>query len=75
METRAAPVKLLRFADLRDAGIVTSWPQLRRLQEKHGFPAGFKISEHSRVWDLAEIEAFLESRREASAGARQREAA
>ena len=59
-------IQLLRFADLKAAQVVTSWPQLKRLVENQGFPAGYLLSPAVRVWDAAEVEAWLETRREAS---------
>jgi len=35
-------IRLLRFRDLQERGIVKSWPQLKRLTEKYGFPKGRK---------------------------------
>jgi hypothetical protein len=35
---------LWRFADLKQHGVVNSWPQLKRLQELHGFPPGRMLS-------------------------------
>lgn len=55
--------KLLRFADLRAANIVTNWPQLRRLQERAGFPKGFLLSPAVRVWDEGEVEVWVDGRR------------
>lgn len=60
-------IKLLRFADLKRANIVTSWPQLKRLVDKRGFPPGFMLSDAVRVWDEPEILAWVEQRRQASA--------
>lgn len=59
-------IQLLRFSDLKEAQVVTSWPQLKRLVTKHGFPAGFNLSPAVRVWDAAEIKAWLDGRRDAS---------
>ena len=56
-------MNLLRFADLRSRGIVKNWPQLKRLQDQLGFPRGFMLSGNTRVWDLAEVEAWLDQRR------------
>ncbi|MEY4241641.1 MAG: hypothetical protein RJA14_1337 [Pseudomonadota bacterium] len=55
--------KLLRFADLKAANIVTNWPQLRRLIDGAGFPAGFLLTPACRVWDQEEIEAWVDARR------------
>lgn len=59
-------IKLLRFADLKAANVVTSWPQLKRLVEQRGFPAGFHLSPAVRVWDAAEVQAWLDRRRTAA---------
>jgi predicted DNA-binding transcriptional regulator AlpA len=61
--------RLLRFAELRARGIVSSWPQLRRLIDNHDFPAGFLLSAQVRVWDEATIDAWLAVRRAAAAKA------
>jgi predicted DNA-binding transcriptional regulator AlpA len=56
------PIKLLRFADLRAMGFVRNWPQLDRMQERHGFPVGRLISSNCRVWTEEEVEKWLEHR-------------
>jgi predicted DNA-binding transcriptional regulator AlpA len=66
--------RLLRFADLKSRGIVSSWPQLARLQHNYNFPPGFLISPQVRVWDESEIEAWLTGRRAAGAAAKTRAA-
>ena len=48
---------VLRFADLKERGIVNSWPQLKRLQQLHGFPLGRMLSPNIRVWTKEEIDA------------------
>ena len=53
---------LLRFADLIERGIVNSWPQLKRLQQLHGFPLGKMLSPNVRAWTEAEIDAWIQSR-------------
>ena len=55
-------IRLLRFRDLKESGIVASWPQLKRLQEGQGFPPGRMLSPNVRVWSQAEIDAWLASR-------------
>jgi predicted DNA-binding transcriptional regulator AlpA len=57
--------RILRFADLAEAGIVRNWPQLRRLIDNHGFPSGYHIAS-SRVWDDCAVDAWLEQRRQAA---------
>jgi len=53
---------LYRFRDLKAANIVDSRTQLRRLQERFGFPAGRLISPNTRAWTGAEIEDWYASR-------------
>jgi hypothetical protein len=55
-------IKLLRFADLRERGVVDSWAQLRRLIDHCGFPQGRMLSPNQRTWDEAEIAAWYASR-------------
>ena len=68
------PKSLLRFADLKAAQVVTSWPQLRRMVDSGGFPPGYLLSPGRRVWDAPEVAAWIQTRREA-ASYRQAEAA
>jgi hypothetical protein len=42
-------IKWLRFSDLKSRGIAASWPQLRRLIKKYGFPPGRMLSPNIRV--------------------------
>ena len=55
-------IKLLRFADLRERGVVDSWAQLRRLMDHYGFPQGRMLSPNQRTWDEAEIDAWYAAR-------------
>jgi Prophage CP4-57 regulatory protein (AlpA) len=55
-------MKFLRFADLRDRGIVNSWPMLRRRIERDGFPPGRMLGPNTRAWSEQEIERWLASR-------------
>jgi hypothetical protein len=57
------PEKLLRFSDLKARGIVGNWVQLKRMVERLGFPAGYRVGAQTRAWPEAEIAAWLESRR------------
>jgi hypothetical protein len=66
-----APVKVLRFADLKAAQIVTNWPQLRRLVDNYNFPPGYLLTPGCRVWDTPVVEQWLQSRRDASGGGRE----
>ena len=42
--------KFLRFADLKSIGIANSWAQLKKLQDRHGFPAGRLLSPEVNQW-------------------------
>jgi hypothetical protein len=55
-------MKFLRFADLRDRGIINSWPMLRRRIERDGFPAGRMLGPNTRAWSEEEVERWLASR-------------
>jgi predicted DNA-binding transcriptional regulator AlpA len=55
-------IRLLRFRDLQDRGIVNSWPMLRRRIEGDGFPPGRMLGPNTRAWSEAEIDAWLKSR-------------
>jgi Prophage CP4-57 regulatory protein (AlpA) len=53
---------LLRFGDLVSRGVVSSWPQLKRLQQLHGFPLGRMLSPNTRAWTEAEIDEWISTR-------------
>ena len=53
---------LVRFRDLRAAGIIDNWPSLYSLIENYGFPEGTLISANIKAWDLDEIHRWLNSR-------------
>ena len=53
----------LRFSDLQARNIVKSWPQLKNLIEKYGFPRGRMLSPNVRAWsEEEEVEPWLKSR-------------
>ena len=54
--------KFLRFRDLKERGIVSSWTQLIRLINLHGFPVGRYFGVNSRVWTEDEVNAWISSR-------------
>jgi predicted DNA-binding transcriptional regulator AlpA len=54
--------RLLRFAVLKELGIVGNWPALTRLIKFHDFPVGIKIGENTRAWREIDIEHWLCSR-------------
>ena len=51
----------IRFKELKARNVVGSWPQLRDLQERSGFPLGRLIGA-VRCWTETEIAEWLESR-------------
>jgi len=53
---------LLRFRDLKERGVVTSWPQLKSLIENYGFPPGRLTSPQIRTWTEDEIVDWYMSR-------------
>jgi predicted DNA-binding transcriptional regulator AlpA len=55
-------LELLRFKDLRRLGVVSSWPQLKYMQEKYGFPSGFLLGANTRAWRVADVESWLAER-------------
>jgi predicted DNA-binding transcriptional regulator AlpA len=55
-------MKFLRFAELRERGIVNSRPMLRRRIERNGFPPGRWLGPNTRAWSEAEIDAWIKSR-------------
>ena len=54
---------LLRFSDLKARGIVRNRTTLGRWVQKLNFPPGMKMGIRTRVWDEAEIEAWIAERR------------
>jgi predicted DNA-binding transcriptional regulator AlpA len=55
---------LLRFRDLKERKIASSWAQLARLIRDNGFPRGRLIGVNSRAWDEDEVDAWYKSRPE-----------
>jgi hypothetical protein len=55
-------IRLLRFKDLRDRGIITNWPMLKRRIERDGFPVGRMVGPNTRVWIEEEVEKWVKSR-------------
>jgi hypothetical protein len=51
-----------RYADLKNMGIVGSWPTLTRWVERGIFPPGIWLGPNTRAWPKAEIDAWLASR-------------
>ena len=55
-------IRLLRFRDLRERGIINNWPALRYRIDRDGFPPGRMIGPNSRAWTEAEVDAWIKSR-------------
>ncbi len=55
-------LKVLRFSDLVQLGIVNNRMTLRRWVKKGAFPAPFRISPKRLAWRAPEVEKFLEER-------------
>jgi predicted DNA-binding transcriptional regulator AlpA len=54
--------QLIRYKDLEDAGVASSWPQLRHMIENEGFPPGFLLSPNARAWRVDAVEKWLAER-------------
>jgi hypothetical protein len=55
-------LKLLRFSNLKAAGIVNNWPGLKRKIDRENFPLGRLIGPNTRAWTEEEVQAWLDSR-------------
>jgi predicted DNA-binding transcriptional regulator AlpA len=55
-------VKLIRYPDLVERGVVASRMTLWRLIREYGFPPGMLVTPNARAWDEAEVDAWLASR-------------
>jgi predicted DNA-binding transcriptional regulator AlpA len=52
----------LRYRDLKERGIVNSWPQLKDRIKRDGFPPGRLLGPNFRAFDEGEVEVWLASR-------------
>jgi predicted DNA-binding transcriptional regulator AlpA len=55
-------IRLLRFKDLRERGVISNWPMLKRRIERDGFPVGKMVGPNTRVWIEEEVEKWIRSR-------------
>ncbi len=55
-------MKLLRYPDLVDRGVVRSRMTLKRLIDSQGFPPGCLVTPNSRVWPENEVDDWIKSR-------------
>ena len=53
---------LVRFTDLKAAGITENWTHLTRLINEPDFPCGILLSANIRAWDAASVRQWLASR-------------
>ena len=51
----------IRFRDLKERGIVASWPQLKFMIDNYGFPPGRLASPQVRIWREDEVSEYLEN--------------
>jgi predicted DNA-binding transcriptional regulator AlpA len=54
--------RFLRFADLRERGIIRTRPTLKNRIKRHGFPRGRLIGPNMRAWTEEEVADWLASR-------------
>jgi hypothetical protein len=65
-------MRLLRFIDLKELGIVVNHPQLAKLIERQGFPVGRWLSNNAHVWTELEVYEWLDKRPRARPGPKKR---
>jgi len=56
------PIQVLRFEDLKRAGICKDWSGLKYLIDRCGFPPGFVLGARSRAWMADTVSAWLKAR-------------
>jgi predicted DNA-binding transcriptional regulator AlpA len=54
--------RFLRLSDVRERGIAMTYQAVRHMQMHEGFPLGRLLGPSTRVWTVAEINEWLESR-------------
>jgi hypothetical protein len=57
----------VRFKDLVQAGVVSNHMQLTRMIKTDGFPPGFLVSANIRLWNVADVRAWLAAKQQANA--------
>jgi hypothetical protein len=55
-------LRVYRFRDLKDRGLVKSWTQLQRMIRLYGFPPGRLLTPQIRTWTDEELDAYYASR-------------
>jgi predicted DNA-binding transcriptional regulator AlpA len=61
-EREASAMRLLRYTDLVEIGVVNSRMTLKRLIDNQGFPPGRLITPNSRAWTDDEIDQWIAGR-------------
>jgi hypothetical protein len=54
--------RLLRFADLKERGIIPNWPTLKARIARDNFPPGRMLGPNSRAWTEQEVDDWLRAR-------------
>jgi predicted DNA-binding transcriptional regulator AlpA len=55
-------MRLIRYNDLVEKGVVNSRMTLKRLIDARDFPPGVLITPNARAWDEAAVDAWIASR-------------
>jgi predicted DNA-binding transcriptional regulator AlpA len=56
---RERAMRLIRYNDLVEKGVVNSRMTLKRLIDSHGFPPGKLITPNARAWEEVEVDAWI----------------
>ena len=54
--------RMLRYTDLKEAGVVNNRATLYRWIKHQGFPQGILLGSNTRAWAEEDVERWLESR-------------
>jgi predicted DNA-binding transcriptional regulator AlpA len=55
-------MKLIRYNDLVEKGVVNSRMTLKRLIDDQGFPPGVLITPNARAWEEEKVDAWITAR-------------
>ena len=55
-------MKLIRYNDLVEKGVVSSRMTLKRMIDDQGFPPGRLVTPNARAWTEAEVDEWIASR-------------
>jgi predicted DNA-binding transcriptional regulator AlpA len=59
---RQNPMKLIRYNDLVEKGVVNSRMTLKRLIDTQDFPPGVLITPNARAWEEEKVDAWIAAR-------------